>query len=722
MSAVVNKAWMNEPDIFSKTYRDGVKFFMNYAATYDNSDTTCSCPCSKCQNGKRWEMWEVRKHLSEKGIDRSYVVWFFHGEKEGDSTIRRPSGNFIPTEMNDEQAREGVIEDLGSFVDAAYGDFDRGDGVSCNEEVETEEFVPEPDLGKRYYRYKQLSEDKLYPGCNTSILAAIVELHNVKKTYKISANCVNSLLGVIKGWLPKGNNLPVKYTAMKSMLKDPGMKEKSIHMCENHCILYYKENEDLTSCPECLAPRYKVKVDKFGEELSSNEPSKVLRYFPLGPRLKRLYTVPWIARAMTWHDRAEVSSDYMRHPVDSSQWDLVKKKFPEFANEGRNVWLGIATDGFNPHGMQSLNYSCWPVIVVVYNLPPSLCMKPEFQIMMMLIPGPKAPGQDIDVCLRVLVDELKDLFENGISAFDTHKEESFQLRATLMFGIHDLPAQGNMSGCTTHGYFACVHCADKTRSAYLLYARKNVYPNYRIYLRGNHPLRKGENLGLETNETKNAPKRLSGKKSLEKLANVTYKPGKLVVRSKALKRKRYDPDADDDPYGDGVDEELTGAFYKESIFWELKTYRILYFRHCVDVMHTEKNVMEHILETIFDIGNKSMKSWNARDELNKLGLHCGQWTTSKPGSAVSGKPIFVLSKAEKESFCKILKDLKFPFGFASNLSNNVNTKNSSFSNFKSHEYHVIMEYLLPVCLQHAFPKHPELRRALHQCSPHGSFG
>ncbi|XP_026409971.1 uncharacterized protein LOC113305078 [Papaver somniferum] len=669
---------MNEPDIFSKTYRDGVKCFMNYAATYGNSDTTCSCPCSKCQNGKRLEMWEVRKHISEKGIDRSYVVWFFHGEKEGDSTIRRPSGNFIPTEMNDEQAREGVIEDLGSFVDAAYGVFDRGDGVSGNEEVETEEFVPEPDLGKRYYRYKQLSEDKLYPGCNTSILAAIVELHNVKKTY-ISANCVNSLLGVIKGWLPKGNNLPVKYTAMKSMLKDLGMKEKSIHMCENHCILYYKENEDLTSCPECLAPRYKVKVDKFGEELSSNEPSKVLRYFPLGPRLKRLYTVPWIARAMTWHDRAEVSTDYMRQ---------------------RLIHLNV----------------------VVYNLPPSLCMKPEFQIMMMLIPGPKAPGKDIDVCLRVLVDELKDLFENGISAFDTHKEESFQLRATLMFGIHDLPAQGNMSGCTTHGYFACVHCADKARSVYLLYARKNFYPNYRIYLRGNHPLRKGENLGLETNETKNAPKRLSGKKSLEKLANVTYKPGKLVVRSKALKRKRYDPDADDDPYGDGVDEELTGAFYKESIFWELKTYRILYFRHCVDVMHTEKNVMEHILETIFDIGNKSMKSWNARDELNKLGLHCGQWTTSKPGSAVSGKPIFVLSKAEKESFCKILKDLKFPSGFASNLSNNVNTKNSSFSNFKSHDYHVIMEYLLPVCLQHAFPKHPELRRALHQCSPHGSFG
>lgn len=94
----------------------------------------------------------------------------------------RPSGNFIPTEINDEQVREGVVEDMGSFVDAAYGVFDRGDGVSGNEELEPEQFVPEPDLGKRYNRYIQLAQEKLYPGCNTSILAAIVELHNVKKT------------------------------------------------------------------------------------------------------------------------------------------------------------------------------------------------------------------------------------------------------------------------------------------------------------------------------------------------------------------------------------------------------------------------------------------------------------------------------------------------------------------------------------------------------------
>lgn len=89
---------------------------------------------------------EVRTHLYENGIDRIYVTWVFHGEKEGDSAVMRPGSNLVPIEMNDERVREGVIEDMGSFVDAAYGVFDRGDGVSGNEEFEPDQFVPETYL------------------------------------------------------------------------------------------------------------------------------------------------------------------------------------------------------------------------------------------------------------------------------------------------------------------------------------------------------------------------------------------------------------------------------------------------------------------------------------------------------------------------------------------------------------------------------------------------
>lgn len=153
-------------------------------------------------------------------------------------------------------------------------------------------------------------------------------------------------------------------------------------------------------------------------------------------------------------------------------------------------------------------------------------MKSEFQIMSLLIPGRKSPGQDIDVFLPPLVDELKDFWENGMKVYDAYKKEYFLLRACLMWGIHDLPAQGVLSGCTTHGYFACVCSAYKTRSVHLPYGNKEVYPNYRIFLRSGHPFRKkGGQLGLSVDEFKFAPKRLTGEESLEKLALVDYTPG-----------------------------------------------------------------------------------------------------------------------------------------------------------------------------------------------------
>ena len=35
---------------------------------------------------------------------------------------------------------------------------------------------------------------------------------------------------------------------------------------------------------------------------------------------------------------------------------------------------------------------------------------------------------------------------------------------------------------------------------------------------------------------------------------------------------------------------------------------------------------------------------------------------------------------------------------------------------KSHDYHVIMQHLLPVLLQHSYPQHKDLRNAIHRIS------
>jgi len=60
----------------------------------------------------------------------------------------------------------------------------------------------------------------------------------------------------------------------------------------------------------------------------------------------------------------------MCHPADDEAWKHFDEVYSDFAEDARNLRLGLATDGFNPFSEQNSRYSMWPVFVVPYNLPP----------------------------------------------------------------------------------------------------------------------------------------------------------------------------------------------------------------------------------------------------------------------------------------------------------------------------------------------------------------
>jgi hypothetical protein len=64
--------------------------------------------------------------------------------------------------------------------------------------------------------------------------------------------------------------------------------------------------------------------------------------------------------------------------------------------------LVLCIDKFNLFGSFAAPYSCWSVILMIYNLPPRMCMRPEFMFLSMVIPGPNSPGQNIDVCFFII--------------------------------------------------------------------------------------------------------------------------------------------------------------------------------------------------------------------------------------------------------------------------------------------------------------------------------
>ena len=116
----------------------------------------------------------------------------------------------------------------------------------------------------------------------------------------------------------------------------------------------------------------------------------------------------------------------------------------------------------------------------MFNLPSWLCMKRKYMMMPVLIQGPKQPGNDIDVYLRPLVDELLLLWKNeGVREWDEYKQENFDLRALLFVTINDWHALSNLSGQSNKGYQACTHCLDETDSFYLKNCRKVVYMGHR---------------------------------------------------------------------------------------------------------------------------------------------------------------------------------------------------------------------------------------------------
>lgn len=249
-----------------------------------------------------------------------------------------------------------------------------------------------------------------------------------------------------------------------------------------------------------------------------------------------MFNSPELAEQLTWHSTHHSQDGKMRHPVDSVTWNVIEQKWPNFAVDPRNLRFGLATDGFNPFKNLSSQYSCWPVVLVIYNLPPSICMSQQNLLLTLLIPGPEQPGNNIDIYLQPLVDDLKELWTNGVEVYDAFRNSLFNLRDVLLWTINDYPAYGNVAGCTTKGEFACAVCGPNKCSQWSSLARKTVYLGHRRFLGPNHPWCSKARWFDGTKETRRAPKPLTGNDTLRALSGFTNEWGKSQKKRKRAQK------------------------------------------------------------------------------------------------------------------------------------------------------------------------------------------
>lgn len=207
--------------------------------------------------------------------------------------------------------------------------------------------------------------------------------------------------------MPRDNVLLRSVYLVRKFLKTFDLGYEKIHACVNDCCLFRKENEAMDCCPKCGSLRWKV--DRRSNKIKKGVPAKVLRYFPVIPRFRRMFRSEKLAEDLRWHFTHKSQDGKMCHPVDSLAWDLIDKKWPLFSNYPRNLRLGLAADRFNQFSNLSIAYSCWPVMLVTYNLRPWLCIRKENVMLTLLITGPRQSGNDIDVYLQPLIDDLQEL-------------------------------------------------------------------------------------------------------------------------------------------------------------------------------------------------------------------------------------------------------------------------------------------------------------------------
>jgi len=317
-------------------------------------------------------------------------------------------------------------------------------------------------------------------------------------------------------------------------------------------------------------------------------------------------------------------------------------------------------------------------------------MKQSNFILSLLIPGRHGPGSDMDVYFEPLVYDLLDMFKNGVRTYDASKGEFFQLRAAVLWTISDFPGLGYVSGSVTAGEAACPDCHSYTCSIQLGNGSKTCYMGHRRFLHEDHPFRfDADKFG--STEFRPAPTPLSGDEILDctKELNTIFGKDPSGKKSASKRRKEGEP---------------LVIFKRRSIWFVLPYWKDLMLRHNFDFMHIGKNVSENFVNTFMGTASKSKDNLNSRLDIQALGIRSDLHPIEVEDQLYLPPAPYTMSPDERKLFCQVLKGVKFPDGYASDIRHNVHVNERKIFGLKSHESHIILQHLLPLAVRKILPQ------------------
>ncbi|EUC55299.1 transposase family Tnp2 protein, partial [Rhizoctonia solani AG-3 Rhs1AP] len=170
---------------------------------------------------------------------------------------------------------------------------------------------------------------------------------------------------------------------------------------------------EMETCPICHEPRLDPTA----------KPRNIFTTIPLIPQLQSLLACPVTAEKMRYRHTYTNINDTMDDIFNSRRYLELRnlhvvidgKPMPyKYFQEEHEVALGVTLDGACPFKRRT--NTCWPIVVINYNLPSEERVRTENMICVGVIPGPQCPA-DINSFLQPLIDELREL-ARGVAAVD----------------------------------------------------------------------------------------------------------------------------------------------------------------------------------------------------------------------------------------------------------------------------------------------------------------
>ena len=249
--------------------------------------------------------------------------------------------------------------------------------------------------------------------------------------------------------------------------------------CVNSCICFTGEFEPLTTCPLCGEPRHDER----------KKARNRFRYIPIMPRLQSMFQDRHTIQMLLYRLQREVGPDRIEDVWDSKILQelldrnvVIDGHVQEYCygELDTDVFLAFTCDGISIHkgiGAQrsQTEYTCFPLELIILNLPPEVRTRDEYVYSLGVIPGPREPKHLDSFCWPFYLECTQGL--KGIQTYHATHHNFFPLRFYCPLAFGDLKAMIKLKGTVGVGALRpCHQCnVDAIRDTSSIGQRSKTY-------------------------------------------------------------------------------------------------------------------------------------------------------------------------------------------------------------------------------------------------------